>query len=98
MANYISKISIGGTTYSLKDTEVRAAVSALETAVTSSLVFKGVVSSAAEITNLTNYLLGWTYKANANFEITGLGKVENGDMIICINSNSAFSSSDWNIV
>lgn len=98
MANYISKIKLGGTAYSLRDSEARAAISALETAVASSLVFKGVVSSAAEITGLTNYKQGWTYKASASFTIDGLGTVENGDMIICTNSNTSYSLSDWTIV
>ena len=98
MAHYISKINLGGTAYSLKDNEARAAVSALETAVASSLVFKGVVSSATEITGLTNYKQGWTYKASASFSIDSLGTVENGDMIICTNSNTSYSASDWTIV
>lgn len=96
--NYVSKVNLGGTIYSLKDAEVRAAVAALETALASSLVFKGIVSSAAEITELTNYKLGWTYKANASFSLDSVGQVENGDMIICINSNSTYSASDWTIV
>lgn len=95
---YISKVSLSGTIYSLKDTEARAAVAALEAAVASSLVFKGVIASAAEITGLTDYKQGWTYKANASFEITNLGKVEAGDMLVCINSNSTYAASDWTIV
>lgn len=98
MAQYISKMKIGSTIYSLKDTEMRAAVSALETAVASSLVFKGTCSSATDITGLVDYKLGWTYKATTSFTIEDLGLVENGDMIICINSNSSFSATDWTIV
>ena len=66
---YISKIEINGSAYSLKDEEVRTAVETLQTAVASSLVFKGVVSNASQITGLTDDLLGWTYKASANFSI-----------------------------
>lgn len=98
MADYLSKVKLGSTIYSLKDTEARAAIAALESAVASSLVFKGIVSSAAEITGLTDYKLGWTYKANTSFTLGSVGQVENGDMIICINSNSAYSASDWTIV
>lgn len=98
MANYISKAKLGSTIYSLKDSEARAAISALETAVASSLVFKGTASSATEITGLTNYKLGWTYKATATFTITNVGLVEPGDMIICVNSNSTYSASDWTVV
>lgn len=98
MVNYISSVNLGGTIYSLKDTEVRAAVSALETAVASSLAFKGIVSSATEITGLTNYKMGWTYKVDTPFTIEPFGKVENGDMFVCISPNSSYSASDWNVI
>lgn len=98
MADYLSKVKLGSTIYSLKDNEARAAISALETAVASSLVFKGTVSSATEITGLTNYKLGWTYKATAAFTIADVGTVEPGDMVVCINSNSTYSASDWTVV
>ena len=97
---YISQIKMPGNsnTYLLKDTEARAAIAALQTTVASALVFKGVVSSATAITGLTNYKLGWTYKASASFTIEGLGKVENGDMIVCIAGGDAFNAANWNIV
>lgn len=95
----ISKIKLGSTIYSLKDEEVRAAVTALQTAVSSSLVFKGVVSSAAGITSLTNYKQGWTYKANKAFEIPLIGTMEAGDMIICVSDySSSYKASDWTVV
>ena len=95
----ISKIKLGSTIYSLKDEEVRAAVTALQTAVASSLVFKGVVSSAAGITSLTNYKQGWTYKANKAFEIPLIGIIEAGDMIICVSDyHSSYKASDWTVV
>ena len=95
---YLSKVNIGGTIYSLKDIEARAAVAALETAVASSLIFKGVIASAAEITELTDYKLGWTYKATETFAIADVGVIEPGDMIICVNSNSTYNPIDWTIV
>lgn len=99
MANYISKIKLNGTTYHLKDGEAQAAISNLESAVSSSLVLKGVASSATSITSLKNYKIGWTYKASANFTIDNLGKIENGDMIICIaDYNSGFKIADWTVV
>ena len=100
MANkYISNVELGSTIYSLKDEEVRAAVTALQTAVSSSLIFKGVVSSAAGITSLTNYKQGWTYKANTAFTIPSIGTIEAGDMIICISDyNSSYKASDWTVV
>lgn len=95
----ISKIKLGSTIYSLKDEEVRAAVTTLQTAVASSLVFKGVVSSAAGITSLTNYKQGWTYKANKAFEIPSVGTIEAGDMIICVSDySSSYKASDWTVV
>lgn len=96
--NYLSKVNLSGTIYSLKDTEARAAVAALETAVASSLVFKGVVTSATEITELTDYKIGWTYKATEIFALADVGVVEPGDMIVCVNSNSAYEATDWTIV
>lgn len=95
----LSKIKVGSTIYSLKDSEARAAVTALQTAVASSLVFKGVVSSAAGITDLTNYKTGWTYKANATFFIPLVGTLEVGDMIICVSDYSnSYKASDWTVV
>lgn len=78
---------------------MRAAVEALQTAVASSLIFKGTVSSATEITGLTDYKVGWTYKASAEFSISNVGKLENGDMLLCISDYSgSYSSSDWTVV
>lgn len=95
----ISKIKLGSTIYSLKDSEARTAVTALQTAVASSLIFKGVVSSAAGITSLTNYKQGWTYKANAAFTISSVGTIEAGDMIICVSDySSSYKASDWTVV
>ena len=96
---YISNINLGGATYFLKDTEARAAISTLEIAAASSLIFKGVVSSATEITELTNYKTGWTYKVSNVFYFPELGIVENGDMIVCISSYSGeYKSTDWTII
>lgn len=98
MAN-LARIKIGSTIYSLKDSEARAAITTLQTAVASALVFKGVVSSATELTDLTNYKLGWTYKANASFFIPLVGTIEAGDMIICVSDYSeSYKASDWTVV
>ena len=62
-------------------------------------MFKGVVSNATDITNLTNYKTGWTYKSNATFTLSSLGKIEPGDMIVCIGDyNSTFKIADWTVV
>lgn len=95
----LAKIKVGSTIYSLKDNEARAAVTALQTAVASSLVFKGVVSSAAEMTELIDYKTGWTYKASATFSIPSIGTLEAGDMIICIKDYSeSYNANDWTVV
>lgn len=94
----ISKVKLGSTIYYLKDEEARRAVETLQTAVSSSLVFKGVVSNATGITSLTNYKIGWTYRANGSFEIASLGKIEPGDIIICISDySSSYKASDWTV-
>lgn len=95
----ISKLKLGSTIYSLKDSEARAAISTIEIAAASSLIFKGVVSSATDITELTNYKIGWTYKANAAFEIASIGKIEVGDMLICVGDyKTSYKSTDWTVV
>lgn len=95
----ISKINLGSVIYHLKDSDARDRLNTLETTLASSLVFKGVVSNATGITNLTNYKTGWTYKSNASFTLSSLGKIEPGDMIICIGDyNSAFKIADWTVV
>ena len=95
----ISKIKLGSTIYYLKDEEARRAIETLQTAVSSSLVFKGVVSSAADLTSLKDYKIGWTYKANASFKIASLGKLETGDMIICVSDySSSYRANDWTVV
>lgn len=97
--NYLSKVKLGSTTYLLKDNEARANIETLATALASSLSFKGTISSATEITSLTNYKVGWTYKASSDFSISGLGKIENGDMLICIaDYSTAYKDSDWAVV
>lgn len=97
--NAISKIKLGSAVYRLKDEETQAAVAALQTAVASSLTFKGVISSATEITELVNYKVGWTYRANSNIFIPIVGTLEPGDMIICISDYSSnYKASDWTVV
>lgn len=95
---YLSKVKISGNTYSLKDTEARTAIENLSNAVSSAMIIKGVISSAAEITSLTDYKQGWTYKIANSFYFEG-ELVENGDMIICISDyDNLYKASDWNIV
>lgn len=95
----ISKIKLNNTAYMVKDVNARTRISALESTINSSLTFKGTVSTATGITGLTDYKVGWCYKASADFSITGIGTIEAGDMLICISDyNSAYSASDWTVV
>ena len=97
----ISKIKLNGTTYTIKDAAVRARVDTIESALASALVFKGVASSAAAITGLTNYKRGWCYKASANFTIANVGTIEAGDMIICVgdyDTELGYSALDWTVI
>lgn len=87
----IKKISIGGVQYSLVDEAARQITA-------SGMLIRGTASKASDITGLTNYVSGWCYKASASFTIPGVGLVENGDMIIAINSNTTFLASDWTVL
>lgn len=57
------------------------------------LVFKGVVEKYADLPVAEDGvdMTGWTYKASTAFEVTGVGKVEAGDMII-------YTGSAWSII
>ena len=96
----ISQVQIGGDKeYNLADTAVRQRVTSLESLVSSAMIIKGTASTATDITGLTDYKVGWCYKATASFTITGLGNIENGDMIVCIaDYNSTYSAQDWTVV
>jgi hypothetical protein len=96
---FLSTINLGGTTYLLKDKSARDRLDTVETTLASGLIFKGTVSSAAGITGLTDYKIGWTYKASASFSITNIGSIESGDMIICVSAySSSYKATDWTVV
>lgn len=61
-----------------------------------------VVTATDDTTNisaLTGYSAGWTFKVTASGTISGVGTVESGDMVICIKDYaSAYSASDWTVV
>jgi hypothetical protein len=95
----LANIKVGSTTYTLKDTAARDRLDIIETTLASGLIFKGTVSSAADITGLTDYKVGWTYKASASFSITNIGSIESGDMIICVSAySSSYKATDWTVV
>lgn len=97
----ISKIKLSDITYSLKDEEARTAISKLETAVSSSLVFKGTISTADEMLSVwTNpdAKIGDSYKIITSFLDGFFGRVENGDMFICIGENELVSINNWTIL
>ena len=83
----ISKLQINGTTYDLKDSVARAAVSNLETAVSSSLTFKGVINNDTDLEGIVMSAaqnVGDTYKIGTNFISNQYGPLQNGDMFVCI--------------
>jgi hypothetical protein len=91
--NYISKIYFDGTTYFLKDEELRKKINSLS----APMSFEGIVSSAIDITKLTTYQKGQCYKASSSFTIEDLGSIENGDMLVCIDNctTGIFVAEDW---
>lgn len=97
----ISKILLPTSTeaYIIKDSNARSRIAALESQLGQALVFKGVLNSAAEFNALTNYKIGYMYKANAQFAVDGLGKLEIGDAIIAIdNYSTALQTSDFTVL
>lgn len=83
----ISKLQINGTTYDLKDSVARAAVSTLETALSSSLTFRGVINNNEELNNLIwnpKVSVGDTYKVSQSFTNEIYGPLQSGDMFVCI--------------
>lgn len=74
-------------------------LSNLETFAASAVTLKGIAATAADITSLTDYKVGWTYKATSNFAIADLGNIEPGDAIVCmIDYVDSFKSSDWTVI
>jgi hypothetical protein len=63
------------------------------------VVTQAVTDGTTLFTALTNYKSGWTWRVSGAGEITGIGKLQTGDMIICIKDYaSSFKASDWSVV
>lgn len=59
----------------------------------------GVVDGTTNISALTNYSAGWTFKVTTVGTITSIGKVEPGDMIIANNNFiTAYKAVDWSVI
>lgn len=74
------------------------------------MLFKGVVIADGKIEGqedvngktfptLDNYKIGWTFRASVAQEISGIGVLEVGDMIIAMNDKgSSYSSDDFTVI
>lgn len=65
----------------------------------SNVITSGVTDGTTNISALTNYSAGWTFKVTTAGTITGIGKVEAGDMLICTtNYATAYKAADWDVI
>lgn len=65
----------------------------------STLITTGITDGTTNISALTNYSAGWTFKVTSAGTIANIGKVETGDMLICTSDYaSAYKASDWSVV
>ncbi len=66
----------------------------------STIYTSGITDGTTNLSGLTSYNAGDTWKVTAAGTITGIGTVESGDMIICIKdiTSSTYSASDWTVV
>lgn len=63
------------------------------------VVKQAIVDGTTNISGLTAYSAGWTWKVTSAGTITGIGTVEPGDQVIASNDfSTAYSASDWFIV
>ena len=99
---YLSKLQFSNidTIYFLKDIEARNAVSALETALSTALIFKGNIADIAELNNLTSYKIGWVYRISTDIILEeNNDKLKTDDLIIATtNSTGSFQILDWLII
>lgn len=65
----------------------------------SNVIKESITVNTTNISQLTHYEAGWTFKITSSGTISGIGVVESGDMIICIKDISGtFKTADWTIV
>lgn len=58
-----------------------------------------IIVNTTNISQLTTYRAGWTFKVIDSGYISGIGTLESGDMIICIrNYDTSFKGSDWTAI
>lgn len=59
----------------------------------------GVIDGTTNISALTTYSAGWTFKVTTVGTITGIGKVEPGDMLVASsNYVTAYKATDWTVI
>lgn len=62
------------------------------------IISKDPLVNGKTIGQLTDYSAGWTFKATAAIEIAGIGKLEEGDLVISLTDSAVYSASDWTVV
>lgn len=65
-----------------------------------STLLPSVVDGTTKLSDLTTYSAGWTFKFTSAGTITGIGTVEDGDMVIAIKdvASSTYSAADWTVI
>lgn len=66
----------------------------------SELISTGITDGTTNISELTNYKAGWTFRVTTNTTgtISGIGVVEDGDMLISTKANSVYTASDFTVI
>lgn len=65
----------------------------------SNVIKQSISVNSTNISNLTNYDAGWTFKVINSGTLSGVGKLESGDMVICIKDyESTYKAEDWTAV
>lgn len=63
------------------------------------VITQSITVQTTNISDLTAYSAGWTFKVTSAGTIANIGKVESGDMIICVKDyNTAYSASNFTVV
>lgn len=63
------------------------------------VVSQNVKDGTTNISALTDYKAGWTWRVVSDGTITDIGKVESGDMVMCVSDyKSAYKASDWTAI
>lgn len=63
------------------------------------VVTQDIIPNETTISQLINYSAGWTFKIISNGSISGIGRLETGDMLICTSDyTSSYNAKDWTAI